>query len=489
MRENKTVLKLLVKLGLAVVLGLVILLFVYSNYKNGQANQITLKSRYTFHIRIDENGTVLEEAAQDEEIETYVEFDSLKINEIADIWIREFTAQFTQKYVPWSKALRKVQINNSKILDRTTNTILISFSAVLKDSTSEYFQSWDGILDNGTMECEWVVTFALDNHYDGTATVYVENIMSPEEYGISRYNESLKENVTGGTESATAAVGNSLIKYEIKENTLLVTYDGGAKYITVPVDCANLPFSGSSITQLADGSWCMDTNKTAFLYGGKVIDNKKIPVTLIYSNDKGENWITCEIDSIYNANYYYVNFFDENTGVIVIGYGKNGNQQASRIYETSDGGETWVSIGSGPALNVLKGVIYINQDIGFFCYDYVDGMDSNLYMTRDSGKTFSKVALEPQELDSTAANAQTTAPDHTQKTEFKTEEETTASKLTWNDVYKEALVPIYDEDGILTIYLTQGSNGVYNSGKTAAKYQSSDKGETWKYIGQLEISS
>ena len=59
----------------------------------------------------------------------------------------------------------------------------------------------------------------------------------------------------------------------------------------------------------------------------------------------------------------------------------------------------------------------------------------------------------------------------------------------WEDVYKEALVPIYDENGILTVYLTQGSNGVYNSGKTAAKYQSTDKGETWKYIGQLEIKA
>jgi hypothetical protein len=50
-------------------------------------------------------------------------------------------------------------------------------------------------------------------------------------------------------------------------------------------------------------------------------------------------------------------------------------------------------------------------------------------------------------------------------------------------------VPVVDDQGMITVYLTQGSNGVYNSGKTAAKYQSSDGGETWKYIGQLEITS
>ena len=44
------------------------------------------------------------------------------------------------------------------------------------------------------------------------------------------------------------------------------------------------------------------------------------------------------------------------------------------------------------------------------------------------------------------------------------------------------------EKGVITIYLTQGSDGTYNDGKTAAKYQSSDKGETWSYISQLEIT-
>lgn len=33
-----------------------------------------------------------------------------------------------------------------------------------------------------------------------------------------------------------------------------------------------------------------------------------MPVTVIYSDDKGENWTTCELDNIYNADYYYVKF-------------------------------------------------------------------------------------------------------------------------------------------------------------------------------------
>ena len=124
-----------------------------------------------------------------------------------------------------------------------------------------------------------------------------------------------------------------------------------------------------------------------------------------------------------------------------------------------------------------KGIKYIDEKIGFFCYDYVDGMDSNLYMTSDSGKTFSKIILEPQELDSTALDAVSSG-----------QSSSADNKLKWSDVYKEALVPVYGSDGTITVYLTQGAGGVYNNGKTAAMYQSTDKGTTFKYIGQYEIN-
>lgn len=117
----------------------------------------------------------------------------------------------------------------------------------------------------------------------------------------------------------------------------------------------------------------------------------------------------------------------------------------------------------------------MDENVGFFCYNYAEGMDGNLYMTKDGGKTFSKVTLPEQELDSTAksSTASSTVAD---------------DELRWNDVYKEALVPTVDGKGIITVYLTQGSNGTYNDGKTAAKYQSSDKGDTWVFVSQLEIT-
>ena len=75
------------------------------------------------------------------------------------------------------------------------------------------FEEWDGILENGRMHCEWVVEFIIDNHYDGTATIYVSSIMSPEDYGIE---QNSKNNITSGIlEDETES---SYAYYQIKNN-------------------------------------------------------------------------------------------------------------------------------------------------------------------------------------------------------------------------------------------------------------------------------
>ena len=55
-------------------------------------------------------------------------------------------------------------------------------------------------------------------------------------------------------------------------------------------------------------------------------------------------------------------------------------------------------------------------------------------------------------------------------------------------MFKEASVPVVDKNSDIIVYLTQGSEGSYNSGRTAAKYISSDRGVTFKYSGLVEIS-
>ena len=471
MKIGKKTGRIMGRIAVLIFTLLVAFIVMYSGFINKKAGMIELKSRYTFTVDIDYMGNVLNEG-DDAENQT---IKNLSVSKIGDIWIKEFTEQFSQKYLPRSKTLKKVKIDETTTLDDNEKIVLISFSAKVADSSSEYFYPWGGVLDDGRLKCEWVVKFSIDDHYDGTATIHVGDMFTPEGYGIARYNESLKENVTDSVNGKTND-DTALARYEIINSILSVTYDGGETYITVPVDIHNLLMQEDSSTILKSDSYKVSTTMTAFMYGGKISNGKEMPVTIIYSNDMGKNWFTCEIAEIYTADYYYVEFFDEKSGVVVAGYDRFDSQQTSKIYVTSDGGETWSDAGTGPTNNIIKGVKYIDEDNGFFCYDYVEGMDSNLYMTKDGGKTFSKILLEEQELDSTAANG------------TESDGQTGTEKLTWSDVYKEALVPFYEDNGKLIVYLTQGSDGTYNSGKTAAKYESDDKGVTWKYVGQYELN-
>ena len=479
--------RILTYAALVIFCLMVIGMFAYSYVSKYMSDKLEIKSRYTFSIRIDDDWNVIrDDAVSDYDTDNVFNFTNPDMVGLGTKWIENYIAQYRQKYVSYAKYITKSGVDSVSLLDLSNNTVLISFWIIPQDLNSDYFSSWEGIQDDGKIKCEWVVSFYLDNNYDNTARLYVTSVMSSEDYGLKQYYAKQGVDSGGDTEVTSNSNKDQLANYSIKDNSLLVTYDG-EKYVSVPVSYSYLMYEdNNSATTLKEGSYMITTEKTAFVYGGKTANNTRIPVTVVYSDDKGENWTTCELDNIYTADYYYVRFFDADHGVIVCGYGKSyDTNESSRIYSTSNGGESWETVGSGPATNIIKGVVYLSTDIGFFCYNYVDGMDSNLYKTDDGGKTFSKVILEEQELDSSAANPQG------QETETKTDSGKTGTdsfeQLKWSDVYKEALTPVVDSTGIVTIYLTQGKNAVYNDGKTAAKYQSSDKGSSWKYIGQVEI--
>ena len=158
----------------------------YSGYAKQEADKIVLKSRYTYSVDIDSSGNVVDRNTQytTNTSEQAVDFSEITINKMADIWTQNFLNQFTESYLSLSKSLKKVNINEATVLDEESNTVLISFEVQLKDTTSEYFSSWKGVMDNGVLKCEWVMSFNLEDNGDGTATIYVESVMTPEDCSI-----------------------------------------------------------------------------------------------------------------------------------------------------------------------------------------------------------------------------------------------------------------------------------------------------------------
>ena len=160
-------------------------------------------------------------------------------------------------------AVRKYGLDSVTMLDSASNTVLLSFWIVPQDTNSDYFSSWDGIMDNGVLKCEWVVTFYMDDNFNGTSTLYVTSMMSSEDYGLKQYYANLGVDSGGDTEVTTNSNKDELANYAIKENSLYVTYDGGEKYITVPVSYSYLLYEDNSTTSLKQDSYMITTGKTA----------------------------------------------------------------------------------------------------------------------------------------------------------------------------------------------------------------------------------
>ena len=149
-KDEKTKEQLL-KISVLVICAIMVIVLAVSYYRRSKRSGIELKSRYTFSVRINNEGNVI----KDDDVADYQQeiklsdFSDMKVEDAAKIWINEYTKQFTNNYLPSYKAIKNIKINDIKVVDKASNTCLISFSAALKDNSSEYFSTWDGIMDNG----------------------------------------------------------------------------------------------------------------------------------------------------------------------------------------------------------------------------------------------------------------------------------------------------------------------------------------------------
>lgn len=427
--KEKTPLSLKITFIIVVIItGLVITSLLVVGQKQKEANFF---SRYTYSKELSINSTV----NMDKENE-------------ARLWINGFLNQFTGPVVPKDMKLKKISIDSIESL--SGDNIRLQFSADLSDVGTDYFSDWNPRLVNGRMHCDWTIRLGVSQK-SNKEYIYV----------VSLSNNTQSDN-TNKSSSSSNIIDDSFIKYKIENNELKISYNGGDTYSVVPVDIKNLPLTGSRSEELKDGSYSLSNNFTAFLTGGITLNGNKLPLSLIFSSNMSDSWTNVEIDKIFDVSTYYVNVFSNKKAIVAIGYAKTDAAEYSKIYKTEDGGNTWTNVGSGPNNRRMKGINFIDENTGFFCYEASSSEANNLYVTRDGGKTYSPVTFAPQQLDSDA------------------------DKLTWDQVYKEATVPILNSDGSLTVYLTQGKDGTYHNGKTVAKYRSTDNGQHWDYVEQTQ---
>ena len=126
---------------------LVVFLLFYSQYYKEKQDSIVLNTQYTFSVRIDSEGNVIKDDQSidnSNESAKNIEFGNVGIEQIAQIWIEQFTNQFEQKYLSMSKSITGVDISKVQVLSSDENNVLIAFSCEPRSNVTDYFSSWDG---------------------------------------------------------------------------------------------------------------------------------------------------------------------------------------------------------------------------------------------------------------------------------------------------------------------------------------------------------
>ena len=429
--ENSTPLSL--KIAFIVVISIAAAVIGSLIFINQRQSSMSFRSRYTFVREMDLHST-----------------DNMELTEEAKNWFDSFIGQHTGTLVPNDVRLKSLRTEDISVIDEDEGLVRIYFSAVPAADNPDYFSDWSPRYVNGRMYCDWAVKLGIKTTESNKDGIYVLSIADNSNYVPDDNPDEPGE---------SADYEDEFVQYRIRSSTLEVSFDGGDSYSAVPVDLKYLMVSDDDTSVLEPGSFVLKQAVTAFVTGGATINGEKVPVSVIYTQDQGNSWVTTPVDQIFDVSYIYMKMFNETDGVLVLAYAKAGEQEFSKIYNTRDGCETWDPVGNGPENFALKGVLYTDPETAFFTYHYNENVKNNLSVSHDGAKSFSAVTWP----------------------EGKLETGTDEQQLKWSDVFKEASVPVQDQNGLLVVYLTQGEGGTYMGGQAAAKYVSDDNGNNWKF--------
>lgn len=219
--------------------------------------------------------------------------------------------------------------------------------------------------------------------------------------------------------------------YKIKNGIMYISFDGKST-IEVPGDFSNM------VDNYNEFNYQISEEKTIFYY---IKDSKRY---LVYSDDMGANWNTVEIEN--TSSIQNIHFVSSNIGFMLKFEDVAMGTAFGKISKTVDGGKNWTDIyfGIGNEEKIFKRfsqIKFVDENIGFLTMPSAGGENSELYITKDGGNSFSKL------------------------------------EIIESDIYDYYNLPIFEE-GVLSIKITQGSDGDYNGGDYKI-YYSKDYGNKW----------
>ncbi|MCM3764509.1 sialidase family protein [Neobacillus niacini] len=243
------------------------------------------------------------------------------------------------------------------------------------------------------------------------------------------------------------------IRYEMKDETLRVTYDNGKNWRDVPVHVGELLGSETTVTkqQLTDGSYVLKPEITAFVLNGGS--------RVLVSTDKGKSWHDAVVsDQLPFLRFVKLGFTSAQDGYLIVTGDKTMSSEAHFIFKTNDGGKSWAN--AAPVKDVYSLVTdggFINAQLGFMSFGElryeVQPPVPNLYRTADGGANWERVEVPiPEE---------------------------------YQGYFTIAEVPTFNgNEG--TLLVKQGPDGDYLGGKVLAKFTSADQGKTWSFAGLVD---
>lgn len=356
------------------------------------------------------------------------------------------------------KRITDVHFNKSQVLagDENEFAVAVTFSVKLEKGNWSTHNNWGKVQADGTIkDIQW--TFRIKKSGKDEYTLIKIEDTSNAVTGLTPVKDKFQKD-------AGIKLPDENHRYQIVSGKLEVTYDNGEHWRKVPVDLEGLfmgDYSGPKDVLIA-GSYVISPDMTAFVKtpDWKAFENGgDTTIKILKSTNKGKTWTTTSVPSPFpSIRLRFLGFTSEQNGYLILSGDRTMSSEANAIIKTTDGGKSWINVGSVQGnYRLITSGGFINDQLGFISFGTLNVMDQpgrpSLYRSTDGGRNWAEVDVPiPAE---------------------------------YKGIFTVAGVPTFDgTQG--TLLVNQGPSGDYQGGKVLARFISIDEGATWNFANLVD---